>query len=117
MSRTVQYYLSKGLEPDAAEYFARGRRQLIGAVANRDFTLMLSFDNGEKRLYNAAPLLKPGTVFAPLADWSNFRRVYVDAQHCAAWDIDPTVDSDKVWSNKVDICSDACYMDSVPIHA
>lgn len=33
----------------------------------------------------------------------NFRRVYLDGQHCVAWDIDPSVDSEKVWSNKVDL--------------
>lgn len=115
MTQTVQYYRSKGLDQTAAEYFARGRRQLVGVVPNSDFTLTLSFDNGERRRYDAVPLLRPGTVFAPLADWENFRRVYLDAQHCVAWDIDPTADSEKVWNNKVDICPDACYMDSTPI--
>lgn len=33
----------------------------------------------------------------------------------AAWDIDPDVDSDVVWSNKVDLCPDSCYVDSVPL--
>lgn len=45
----------------------------------------------------------------------SFRRVYVDDTHCVAWDIDPDVDSEQVWSNKVDLCPDSCYLDSVPI--
>lgn len=45
----------------------------------------------------------------------NFRQVYLDGQHCVAWDIDPSVDSEKVWSNKVDLCPDSCYIDSVPL--
>lgn len=31
------------------------------------------------------------------------------------WDVDPAVDSSKVWSNKVDLCPDSCYIDSIPI--
>ena len=114
MANTVEYYLSKGFEQKAAEYFASGRKQLIDVIANNDFTLTLTFDNGEKRLYDVAPLLKKGTVFETFAEIENFRRVYIDGQHCIAWDIDPTIDSEKVWSNKVDLCPDSCYIDSVP---
>ena len=45
----------------------------------------------------------------------NFRRVYIDSEHCIAWDIDPEVDSEIEWTNKVDICPDSCYVDSVPV--
>ena len=61
------------------------------------------------------PLLKKGTVFEPFIKLENFRRVYVDDTHCIAWDIDPNIDSNKVWSNKVDLCPDGCYIDSVPV--
>ena len=115
MANTVEYYLSKGFEQKAAEYFASGRKQLIDVIANNDFTLTLTFDNGEKSLYDVAPLLKKGTVFETFAEIENFRRVYIDGQHCIAWDIDPTIDSEKVWNNKVDLCPDGCYINSVPI--
>lgn len=115
MAKTIDYYLSKGFDRKTAEYFAVGRRTITGVKANDDFTLIISFDNGEKRLFDVSPLLQENTVFAPFADINNFRRVYVDDQHCIAWDIDPTVDSEKVWNNKVDLCPDTCYMDSVPI--
>lgn len=115
MPRSVEYYLSKGFDRPMAEYFAAGRKQITAAIPNRDFTLTLYFDNGERRLYNVAPLLRPGTVFAPLTQWENFCRVYVDDTHCVAWDIDPTVDSNIVWNNKVDLCPDTCYVDSIPL--
>ena len=115
MKKTVEYYLSKGFDRKAAEYFANGRKRIVGVIANNDFTLTLSFDNGEKRLYDVAPLLKKGTVFETFANIENFRRVYIDDQHCIAWDIDPNIDSNEVWSNKVDLCPDGCYIDSVPI--
>ena len=60
MTKTVEYYRSKGFDQKAAEYFASGRRQIVAVVANNDFTLTISFDNGEKRLYDVRPLLKKG---------------------------------------------------------
>ena len=50
MANTVEYYLSKGFDRKAAEYFAGGKKKIVGVVANRDFTLTIRFDNGEKRL-------------------------------------------------------------------
>lgn len=115
--RTVEYYESKGFDRKAAEYFAAGRRRITNVVPNDDFTLTLSFDNGECRRYGVRPLLKPGTVFESFTDISAFKRVYLDEQHCVAWDIDPEVDSNIVWNNKVDLCPDTCYLDSVPLSA
>ena len=115
MANTVKYYLSKGFDLKTAEYFANGKKRITGVVPNNDFTLTISFDNGEKRLYDMRPLLKKGTVFEPFIKLENFRRVYVDDTHCIAWDIDPNIDSNKVWSNKVDLCPDGCYIDSVPV--
>lgn len=115
MGKSVEYYLSKGYDQKMAEYFAAGRKKIMRVVPNDNFTLTLTFDNGEKRIYNAEPLLQVGTVFAPFRDLENFRRVYLDECHCVCWDIDPTVDSEVVWNNKVDLCPDSCYIDSVPV--
>lgn len=115
MTDSVEYYLSKGFDCKTAEYFAAGRRRIIKVIPNDDFTLTISFDNGEKRLYDMRPFLKKGTVFEPFIEPDNFRKVYVDDANCIAWDIDPNIDSEKVWSNKVDLCADGCYIDSVPI--
>lgn len=48
MANTVEYYLFKGFDHKAAEYFAGGKKKIVGVVANRDFTLTISFDNGRK---------------------------------------------------------------------
>ncbi len=114
MKRNAEYYLSRGFDPAAAAYFAGGRRKILSVTANPDFTLTLGFDNGEIRVYDAKPLLQPGTVFAPFARYENFSRVYLDEDHCVAWDIDPAADSGRVWSNKVDLSPDTCYLESVP---
>lgn len=115
MGKSVEYYLSKGFDRKMAEYFSTGRRTIVSVVANDDYTLTLGFDNGEKRLYDVAPFIEQGTVFEILSDLDNFHRVYIDDEHCIAWDIDPNVDSNIVWNNKIDLSPDSCYVDSVPV--
>lgn len=115
MDNTVKYYLSKGFDQKTAEYYAQGRKKITKVVPNSDFTLTISFDNGENRLYDMRPFIKKGTVFEFLIKMENFQRVYVDDTHCIAWDINPNVDSNKIWNNKVDLCPDGCYIDSIPL--
>lgn len=113
--KNIDYYLSKGFDRKMAEYFAKGRRTITSVIANDDFTLTITFDNGEKRLLDMKSTLEAGTVFETFADINNFRRVYIDDEHCIAWDIDPNIDSNIVWNNKVDLCPDTCYIDSIPL--
>lgn len=115
MGKSIEFYLSKGFTLPMAEYFAKGRRAIVSVSPNEDFTLTLGFDNGEFRIYDCKPLLEEGTVFAPFMEYGNFKRVYLDDSNCVSWDIDPNIDSNEVWSNKVDISSDTCYVDSVPM--
>ena len=115
MKHDYHFYISRGYDPKTAAYFAGGRRKITAVMPNDDFTLTLTFDNGEMRVFDVAPLIEPGTVFETFADIKHFRRVYLDETKCVAWDIDPNVDSDVVWNNKVDISSDTCYLDSVPL--
>lgn len=102
--KKVQSYLDKGLDRRTAEYFASGRKRIISVVANDDFSLNLKFDNGEVRVLDCKPMLEIGTVFAPFRELTNFKRVYLDDCCCVSWDIDPNVDSNEVWENKVDLC-------------
>lgn len=114
MPQTVAYYLSKGFDRPMAEYFAAGRKRLTAVQAGNDFTLLLEYEGGEKRLYDCKPFLMPDTVFAPLREPETFRRVYLDENHSVAWDIDPDVDSRIHWNNKIDLSPDTCYIESVP---
>ena len=117
MKKDIDYYLSKGFDRRTAEYFASGRKTILAVEPNRDFTLTISFDNGERRLLDMKPMLKNDTVFKSFSLWENFSRVYLDENHCISWDIDPNIDSNVVWNNKVDLCPDGCYIDSVEITA
>ena len=98
MPQTVAYYLSKGFDRPMAEYFAAGRKRLTAVQAGNDYTLLLEYEGGEKRLREP----------------SVFRRVYLDENHSVAWDIDPDVDSSIHWNNKIDLSPDTCYIESVP---
>lgn len=113
MPNTIEYYLEKGFDLPTAKYYSAGRRKIVSVKPNDDFTLTLGFDNGEIRVLDVKPILQPGTVFEMFCNISNFRRVYLDEHHCVSWDIDPNVDSSQVWNNKVDLCPDSCYLDSV----
>lgn len=100
------------MEQRIKEYFDSGRKKLVSVSANNDYTLLLEYDNGEKRLYDVKPLTG---VFANLKPMSVFKRVYIDDCGCIAWDKDPNVDSNVVWNNKIDLCPDSCYLDSVEV--
>lgn len=115
MGNSMEYYLSKGFDEKMAAYYASGRKKILTVEPNPNFTLTLHFDNGEIRSLDMRPTLRKGTVFEPFMQYDNFKRVYIDDCDCVAWDIDPNVDSNEVWSNKVDLCPDCCYVDSVPI--
>ena len=69
----------------------------------------------EYYLFDMKPFLEKGGVFTPFREYSEFQRVYLDDTCAVSWDIDPNVDSNVFWNNKVDICPDGCYVDSVPL--
>lgn len=115
MPNTVEYYMAKGFDRKMAEYYASGRKKIVSVKPNEDFTLFLTFNNGERRILDIKPMLEKGGVFTPFRDYDNFKRVYLDDTGCVSWDIDPEIDSNIVWNNKVDICPDGCYVDSVPV--
>lgn len=115
MKHDAEYYLAKGFDPVMAEYFAAGRKTIVKVEPMADYQLLLEFDNGERRVYDCKPLMHEGSVFEALRQEDTFERVYLDDTHAVAWDIDPNVDSEMVWSNKLDICPDTCYVDGLEL--
>lgn len=113
MEKNIEYYMSMGCDKKTAEYFSLGRKKIISVSPNEDFTLNLCFEGGEKRILDCKIFLD-GDIFKPLKKYENFKRVYLDDASCVSWDIDPNVDSNIVWNNKIDLCPDSCYIDSVP---
>lgn len=70
-------------------------------VPQEDYTLLLTFANGEKRIYNALPLLSKA-IFADLKSLPFFLTARVSGD---------TV----IWNDDVDIAPEHLYECSVPV--
>ncbi len=75
--------------------------RVISVIPKDDYTLEITFSNGEMGVYDCSPLLDFG-VFQELKDIDYFRKVR------AAYG---TV----VWPHEQDICPDTVYIDSMKI--
>ena len=115
MNRSRQWYLENGFSPAAADYFSRGGRRISSVFAADDYKLVLDFDNGERRVLDCKRFFTPGSVFESIRSSAAFQRVFLDECGNVAWDIDPAVDSSFHWNNRIDLCKDSCYLNSVPV--
>ena len=95
------------------KYFDKGRRVIDQVTPNEDYTLTVTFDNGETRIYDMSENLFG--VFDILKDKEKFKEAFIDEFGNIAWEWDKNVDSNKVWNNKIEVCKDAVYMDSKPL--
>lgn len=100
------------LDEKVRKYFENPRK-LEKIEADDDYNLYLTFDNGEVRIYNMKNELDG--VFSVLKDKKKFQSVFIDEFGNAAWNIDDSVDSKEHWENRIDICKDALYMDSIAV--
>ena len=98
------------IEPRIKEYFDNPRKILVVEPLD-NYILRLTFDNGEVKLYSMQDKLQG--VFAVLQNQAKFESVFLDEFGNVAWDIDESVDSSIHWNNRLDICKDALYLDSV----
>ena len=55
MKKSVESYMEQGLDRKMAEYFASGKKRIVAVIPNDDFSLTITFDNGEKRCYDVTP--------------------------------------------------------------
>ena len=72
-------------------------------VTQENYTLLLTFADGKKRLYNARPLLNKPLLFADLKSLPFFLQARVSGD---------TV----VWNDEVDIAPEHLYENSVPVN-
>lgn len=98
------------LEPRVKEYFCNPRK-IVAVEPLQNYTLRLTFDNEEIRYYSMSDKLHG--VFSVLQNQAKFQKVFIDEFGNVAWDIDDTVDSSVHWNNRIDLCKDALYLDSV----
>jgi hypothetical protein len=78
--------------------------RVVAVVPNNDYSLTLTFTNGEVRRYDMKPWLDRG-VFRELQNIGYFRCVRIDQNGFG------TVE----WPHEQDICPDTLYKNSVPV--
>ena len=62
-------------------------------------TLLVEFDNAEKRLYDAKPLFER-EAFLPLSNWAFFKNVQVDSSGYAVfWNDEIDLSEYELWTN------------------
>ena len=75
--------------------------RVASAKPTDDYKLLLTFTNGEQRMFDAAPLLDMA-IFKPLANISFFQSVRVAY-------------GSVLWAQDIDYCPDTLYMESIPV--
>jgi hypothetical protein len=78
---------------------------VVAVVPNKDYTLTLTFENGEVKIFDMKPCIDRGGVFQELRNIGYFRCVRPDQYGFG------TVE----WPHEQDICPDTLYEDSVPV--
>ncbi len=96
---------------EVKKYFNNGAKRITKVIPDDNYTLTVYFDN-KARIYDMSDCLHG--VFEILKDKHKFNEVFIDEFGNLAWDIDNSIDSNVNWNNRIDICKDAIYIDSLP---
>lgn len=101
------------MDENIRKYFKNARKiKEVKPIEN--YTLLLTFDNGEIKKYSMDKDLTG--VFTILKDKEKFNSVFLDEVGNVAWNIDSSIDSNVYYDNRIDLCKDALYLDSIPIN-
>ena len=100
------------MEERVKKYFDNPRK-ITHVKPDTNYTLFITFDNGEVKKYEMINELYG--VFEVLKDVQKFQSVFIDEVGNVAWDIDETIDSSIHWENRIDLCKDMLYLESVPL--
>ncbi|MDR3181723.1 MAG: DUF2442 domain-containing protein [Planctomycetaceae bacterium] len=76
--------------------------RIVDVEPHRDYTLTLTFENGERKYFDMTPYIGRSVWFEELRDWSYFSQAKAEYG---------TV----VWTHGQDLCPDTFYLKSVPI--
>lgn len=95
------------------DYFKNGPRRIMKVIPNDDYSLTVYFDNNEVRIYDLSENLFG--IFEILKKKEKFKEVFIDEYGNIAWNIDNSIDSSIQWNNRIDLCKDSVYMESVPV--
>lgn len=100
------------MEERVKKYFENPRK-IIDVKPTANYTLFITFDNGEVKKYEMINELYG--VFEILKDVKKFQNVFIDEVGNVAWDIDENIDSSIHWENRIDLCKDMLYLKSTTL--
>ncbi len=75
---------------------------ILSVMPKDNFTLELTFDGNEQRLFDLKPYLR-GSLFVPLKNEELFKQVEISTRPRGL-----------IWPNGADLCADMLYMNSRP---
>jgi len=87
------------------------RPKLYQVVPNKDFSVVLYYDNGEIKTYDCKWILKEQGVFTKIHKIENFMDLCVVMNNTLAFDISGKFDP----TYCIDICPDTVYNESLPV--
>ena len=112
-SRRFDQLVAEGMEPIYANYHVYGRVLAVAVKPDRDYTLLVKFNNGETRRLDCRQFISGVGSF--LQNKADFHRAKVDEYGIIYWDIDPNIDSNIEWDNVYDVCHHEVYEMSEPL--
>ncbi len=74
---------------------------ISNVIPLEDYRLLLTFTNGEKRVYDMKPYLDTN-AYRKLNDISFFNTAHIVLDYTVGW------------NDEIDICPDSAYQDSIP---
>ncbi|OOB80136.1 MAG: hypothetical protein BEN19_06515 [Epulopiscium sp. Nuni2H_MBin003] len=86
--------------------------KVIALQSHDDYTLKLTFADGLVKRYDCTHLLNHG-MFKIINSLPKFHSALIDDLGGIGWNIDDNIDSNIVWSNRIDICKDILYQDGI----
>lgn len=82
--------------------------KITNVKPNDDYTLLVTYDNGEVIEYDVKPIMK--NKLSVLLDKKIFNNVFLDKLGNIAWNIDSNIDSEVNWDNRIDISKESIYL-------
>ncbi|MGL6174830.1 MAG: DUF2442 domain-containing protein [Cellulosilyticaceae bacterium] len=88
--------------------------RVVKVKTNDDYTMDLTFADGKCKRFDCNELKTKGQ-FKIIQDLNKFHNAIIDDLGSIGWNIDESINSDVVWSNRIDVCKDVLYSDGEDI--
>ena len=82
--------------PEVTEYFKTGSKNINNVIANHDYTITITYDNGVRKLYDIKQHMDI-KYFKCLEDIEKFKKVKHTKKSI-------------FWDDMTDLCGDSCYI-------